>query len=82
MDRPTLLTLLNYQFRLLSEQIDNKRKYLKLELEYSKDRSLKRKQFLAQSVQAQMKLAMAQAHKEIKALKEQLKSLPPTDKKD
>lgn len=82
MDRTTLLTLLNYQLRLLSEQMDNKRKYRKLELEYSKDHSLKRKQFLAQSVQAQMKIGMAQSHKEIKSLKEQLKSLPRPHEKD
>lgn len=82
MDRTTLLTLLNYQYRLLSEQRDNKRKYRKLELEYSKDQSLKRKQFLAQSVQAQMKNGMAQSHTEIKSLKDQLKSFPRPHKKD
>lgn len=80
MDRETLITLLKYQYRLLSEQLDNKRKYRKLELEYSKDASLKRKQFLAQSVVANMKNAMAQANKEIKVLKEQLKSCPPSKK--
>lgn len=81
MDRQTLLTLLNYQKRLLSEQRDNKKRYRKLELDYSKDRSQKRKQFLAQSVQAQMKNGMAQVHKEIQALKNQLKSYPRPHKK-
>jgi hypothetical protein len=81
MDRATLLTLLNYQLRLLKEQQANKRKYRQLELEYSKDRSLKRKQFLAQSVQANMKNAMAQAHLKIKALREQLKAYPRPHKK-
>jgi hypothetical protein len=76
MDRATILFLLSYNYRLLKEQLLNKRKYRKLELSYSKDSSLKRKQFLAQAVQASMKQAMKDTQSQIIELKQQLKSLP------
>jgi hypothetical protein len=69
MDKETLITLLKYKKNLLKEQIKSKAKYRKLELEYSKDISLKRKQFLAHSVQDLLRNSMCKIHKEIEYLK-------------
>lgn len=72
MDKETLITLLKYYKNLLVVQKECKIKYRKLELAYHQTKESKYKIALTHSVQAQLRNAMRETHRQIAQLRSEI----------